>query len=201
MHLPFLNAALNFEKLFNFFFEFRYQFTANAGTHFWHSHSGLQKYDGIYGSLISRQSPSKDPNAHLYDFDLTTHVVLISDWLHEHADERFPGRLAINRGQDPESMLINGRGQYQDPNTGYTTNTPLEVFTISPGKRYRFRLINAFASVCPAQITFGGHDLIIIAADGDPVHPVRVNTIISFTGIQYQTILLLSITYKLPRKR
>lgn len=73
---------------------------------------GLQKIDGIYGSLIVRQPPSQDPNSHLYDYDLTTHVVLLSDWLHEDALERFPGRLAANTGQDPESVLINGKGQF-----------------------------------------------------------------------------------------
>lgn len=162
----------------------RYQFTGNAGTHFWHAHTGLQKIDGIYGSLIVRQPPSRDPNSHLYDFDLTTHIILISDWLHEDAAERYPGRLAVNTGQDPESMLINGRGQFRDPNTGFMTNTPLEIFTMTPGRRYRFRLINAFASVCPAQITFEGHGITIIATDGEPVHPVQVNTIISFSGKQ-----------------
>lgn len=62
------------------------------------------------------------------------------------------------------------------------TNTPLEVFTITPGRRYRFRLINSFGSVCPAQITFEGHALTVIATDGEAVHPVTVNTIISFSG-------------------
>lgn len=79
-------------------------------------------------------------------------------------------------------MLINGRGQFRDPNTGFMTNTPLEVFTMTPGRRYRFRLINAFASVCPAQVTFEGHSLTVISTDGEPVQPVQVNTIISFSG-------------------
>lgn len=62
------------------------------------------------------------------------------------------------------------------------TNTPLEVFTITPGRRYRFRLINSFGSVCPSQITFEGHSLTIIATDGEAVQPVTVDTIISFSG-------------------
>lgn len=70
----------------------------------------------------------------------------------------------------------------QDPNTGFMTNTPLEVFTITPGRRYRFRLINSFGSVCPSQITFEGHSLTIIATDGEAVQPVTVDTIISFSG-------------------
>lgn len=67
--------------------------------------------------------------------------------------------------------------------TGYSTNTPLETFTITPGRRYRMRMINSFASVCPAQMTIQGHPLILIATDGEPVHPVVVNTIISFSGM------------------
>ncbi|XP_041977206.1 laccase-5-like [Aricia agestis] len=168
---------------------FRYQWQGNAGTHFWHAHTGLQKLDGLYGSIVVRQPPSKDPNSHLYDYDLTTHVMLLSDWLHEDAAERYPGRLAVNTGQDPENVLINGKGQFRDPNTGFMTNTPLEVFTITPGRRYRFRMINAFASVCPAQITFEGHNLTVIATDGEPVHPVQVNTIISFSGERYDFVI------------
>ncbi|XP_050514560.1 uncharacterized protein LOC114336593 [Diabrotica virgifera virgifera] len=169
---------------------FRYQWLAgNAGTHFWHAHTGLQKMDGLYGSIVIRQPPSHDPNSHLYDYDLTTHVVLISDWMHEAAAERFPGRLAVNTGQDPESCLINGKGQFRDPNTGFMTNTPLEVFTITPGKRYRFRMINSFASVCPAQLTIQGHDLTLIATDGEPVQPVKVNTVISFSGERYDFVI------------
>ncbi|KAF3429633.1 hypothetical protein E2986_09965 [Frieseomelitta varia] len=162
---------------------FRYQWTAgNEGTHFWHAHTGLQKIDGLYGSIVIRQPPSKDPNSNLYDYDLTTHVILLSDWFHENAAERFPGRLAVNTGQAPESVLINGKGQFRDPNTGFMTNTPLEIFTITPGRRYRFRLINSFGSVCPSQITFEGHTLTIIATDGEAVQPVAVDTIISFSG-------------------
>nr|CAD7396798.1 unnamed protein product [Timema poppensis] len=109
--------------------------------------------------------------------------------MHEDAVERFPGRLAVNPGQDPDTLLINGRGQFQDPNTGFVTNTPLEVFTMTPGRRYRFRMINSLATVCPAQLTIQGHSLIVIATDGESVHPVVVNTIISFSGERYDFVI------------
>lgn len=32
------------------------------------------------------------------------------------------------------------------------------------------------------SVTFEGHGLTIIATDGEPVQPVQVNTIISFSG-------------------
>lgn len=169
---------------------FRYQWTAgNEGTHFWHAHTGMQKIDGLYGSVVIRQPPSKDTNSNLYDYDLTTHVMLISDWFHESGTERFPGRLAVNTGQAPESVLINGKGQFRDPNTGFMTNTPLEVFTITSGRRYRFRMINSYGSVCPAQITVEGHTLTVIATDGEAVQPIQVNTIISFSGERYDFVI------------
>lgn len=43
-------------------------------------------------------------------------------------------------------------------------------------------MINSLASVCPAQLTIQGHPLVLIATDGEPVHPVVVNTVISFSG-------------------
>lgn len=92
----------------------RYQFGAdNAGTHFYHSHSGLQKLDGQYGSVIVRQPRRLDPHGQLYDHDRPEHVVEMSDWMHEMANERFPGRLVRNVGQVPENVLINGKGRWK----------------------------------------------------------------------------------------
>lgn len=50
--------------------KFRYGFRAEqSGTHFWHSHTGVQKSEGILGPLIVRQPKTEDPNGDLYDFD------------------------------------------------------------------------------------------------------------------------------------
>ncbi|XP_059471482.1 uncharacterized protein LOC132194315 [Neocloeon triangulifer] len=169
---------------------FRYQWNAdNPGTHFYHAHTGTQKLDGLQGSIVVRSTPARDLHSHLYDFDLTNHVMMIQDWMHEDSTERFPGRLQVRPGQDPDTILINGRGQFRDPQTGLMTNTPLEVFTVTPGRRYRFRLINAFCTVCPAQLTIEGHPLTVIASDGEPVQPTPVNTIISFTGERYDFVI------------
>lgn len=94
--------------------KFRYQFVAsNPGTHFYHSHTGLQQIDGVYGSLIVRQSPGAEPHMSLYEQDLLTHVILLSDWMHDVSIERFPGRTRRNPGQIPESVLINGKGRWK----------------------------------------------------------------------------------------
>ncbi|XP_046744637.1 laccase-2-like [Diprion similis] len=169
---------------------FRYQFAAsNPGTHFYHSHAGLQKIDGQYGSLIVRQPPSADPYTSLYEMDLLTHVILLSDWMHEMSSERFPGRVKNNPGQVPENVLINGKGRWKDPATNKTTSVQLETFVVQTGKKYRFRMINAFSSVCPAQMTIEGHSLTLIAQDGESVEPISVDTIVSSSGERVDFIL------------
>lgn len=47
---------------------FRYTFTASlAGSHFWHSHAGMQRADGAFGAYIVRDSD--DRHIDLYDYD------------------------------------------------------------------------------------------------------------------------------------
>lgn len=129
-----------------------------------------------------REPKSVDLSRLHYDYDLPDHVIIINDWLHEPAATRFPGRLSYNAGQTPDSILINGKGRSINPFTRCETITPYEVFKVAAGKRYRFRLINAFATVCPAQFNIQSHQLKIIATDGIAVQPVIVDTIISFSG-------------------
>ncbi|XP_012277841.1 laccase isoform X2 [Orussus abietinus] len=171
---------------------FRYQFTAqNAGTHFYHSHVAVHKIDGQYGSLIIREPVSEDPHGSLFDFDLPTHVIVLSDYMHYLSMEKLPGlfRNPQFRGQSPDDILINGRGRFMDPNTNTTTTTPVEVFQVKPGKRYRFRVINSFSTVCLAEFAVEGHTLQLIAQDGENVEPRLVNTIITGSGERVDFIL------------
>lgn len=90
---------------------FRYAFHASdEGTHFYHSHSGHQKIDGVFGALIVRQPIENVASRNLYDFDLPEHLILTSDWMHQMAENHLPGML--KRSSLSESMLINGRGRY-----------------------------------------------------------------------------------------
>ncbi|KAG7209471.1 hypothetical protein KM043_015558 [Ampulex compressa] len=170
---------------------FRYQWYAdNQGTHFWHAHSALHKMDGLFGSLIVRQPEIYDPNNKLYNYDLSEHVILINDWMHEASTERFPGRSSGPgvMGQHPDAILINGRGRHTFPN-GTQTRSHLQVFHVRPNRRYRFRLINAFCTTCSGQITIEGHALQVIETDGQPIQPVVVNSIVSFAGERYDFII------------
>lgn len=68
--------------------------------------------DGEFGSLIVRQRPNRDPNWHLYDEDLPTHIIMINDWFHYLSSERQPS-IYTEVIKPPDNILINGRGRFQ----------------------------------------------------------------------------------------
>ena len=168
---------------------FRYQFAAdNSGTHFYHSHISTHMIDGQYGSLIIKDPPSENPYRDMYDED--NHVIFLSDWLHEFSVERFPGRYRKNIGQTAQNFLINGRGNWTDPdNPNDTTNGNLTEFVVTQNKRYRFRIINSFSTVCIAELSIQNHNMTIIAQDGGNVKPKDVDIIISTAGERTDVIL------------
>ncbi|XP_058055830.1 uncharacterized protein LOC131207238 [Anopheles bellator] len=116
---------------------FRYTFRAdNPGTHFWHSHTGMQRGDGAFGALIIR----KDNDVHelLYDLDLPEHVITVQDWGHEQGVSLFASHHHSTGDNKPPNLLINGRGKYfqRFPKPVATstlappsTTTPVEVTT------------------------------------------------------------------------
>ncbi|XP_011642479.1 laccase-1-like [Pogonomyrmex barbatus] len=169
---------------------FRYQFKVkNSGTHFYHSHESVQMMDGQYGSFIVRDPPRTNPHKTLYDKDVPEHVIVISDWFHELALERFPGRFRRNRGQTPDNFLINGRGNWTDPLTGVSTNVSLSMFIVESGKKYRYRIINAFSTVCLAEIKIERHSMQIIATDGENIQPISVDAITMASGERVDFII------------
>lgn len=123
-----------------------------------------------------------DVSGQLYDYDLAEHVIILNDWMHQYSIEYFPGHTSYNVGQMPDSILVNGKGRTVNPRSGCPTHTPLEVFNVDSGKKYRFRLINALTSVCPANFAIENHILTVIASDGIAVEPVVVDSISSYSG-------------------
>ena len=62
----------------------------------------------MFGHLVVRQSPSKEPHSSLYDEDLPEHSLLVHDWFVRET----PGTFAQHHHSDgtnkPETVLING---------------------------------------------------------------------------------------------
>ena len=76
--LPSLRLKLHI-NVFRFVYKFRARTT---GTMFYHSHTSFQRGDGAFGPYIVRRTPESEPNSHLYDFDLTEHLIFPQEWFH-----------------------------------------------------------------------------------------------------------------------
>ena len=72
-------------ELFFWWISNRLRLTAklNKGTHWWHSHNGLQRGDGLAGPIIVRQPSQVDVHSRLYDTGLFSAFVwvLMSNYL------------------------------------------------------------------------------------------------------------------------
>ncbi|XP_015116134.1 laccase [Diachasma alloeum] len=169
---------------------FRYRWRAhNVGTHFYHAHTGIHKSDGLHGAIIIRPPKRLDPNRRYYDEDNFDNVIFINDWFHESAVDHWPGTSTRNIGQIPKNILINGKGQWFDPNIGAYTNSSLAIVNVNPNRRIRFRMINSLSWTCPVRFTIQDHDLTLISTDGDDVKPKTVTTIVSFAAERYDFVL------------
>ena len=122
--MPFIKKITNNMKeqssLISLFLTFQIRFKADpSGTHFWHSHTGFQRADGVVGSLVIREP--HDPHSALYDDDLPDHVVLVQDWLIEMTLNRFTGNHHSDSDNKPKSALINGNCQtiVEPPSSNY----------------------------------------------------------------------------------
>ena len=160
----------------------------------WHSHSGLQRADGLFGAFIVRQKRQEEKISSFYDFDLSEHVIVMNDWfdypialsfaLHVHNDR--------SRFNWADSILINGRGSSKK--TNYTLDsknylTPKASFRVKSGYRYRFRLIHAGISHCAFQISIEDHDFKVIATDGHYVEPFDVQTLVIYAGERFDIVV------------
>jgi len=176
---------------------FTYEFpVVQAGTYWYHSHSGLQEQVGLFGPILIEP---RDSDSVRFDRE---HVVMLSDHspLHPHAIFRKlkqqPGYF--NRQKQTLASLAGGRdqtakerldwgGMRMDPTdisdvTGSTYtylvngHGPKDNWTalFRPGERVRLRIINASAMTI-FNVRIPGLKLTIVAADGMNVRPVEVD--------------------------
>ncbi|XP_059056219.1 uncharacterized protein LOC131850085 [Achroia grisella] len=172
---------------------FRYQFNAtHAGTHFWHSHSGMQRADGAAGAFIVRKPKSQDPHKNLYDYDRSEHVMIVTDWIHELSVGMFTDHHHSKGDNKPPTLLINGVGRFKVFNT---TNTikPIYMraatFNVEQGYKYRFRVINAEFLNCPIELSIDGHNITVIASDGYDLKPIVATSLVTYAGERYDFVV------------
>ncbi|XP_017091486.2 uncharacterized protein Mco4 [Drosophila bipectinata] len=156
---------------------FRYRFEVDhGGTNWWHSHTEHQRAFGLAGPLVVRMPTRLNPHAHLYDFDLSEHVIMIQDWVHN-----FVESVA-------ENILINGRGRNLKKNV--TAKPTLYAhFPVVRGGRYRFRVIFNGVSNCPISFSVDQHDLVVISSDGNDIEPVEVQRIMFHGAERFDFVL------------
>jgi FtsP/CotA-like multicopper oxidase with cupredoxin domain len=185
--------------------EFVYEFKATpAGTHWYHSHTGVQYGDGLFGPLIVEE---RTPIAK-YDRDA---VLMISDWFLQPGEEllakvlkggmdmkpgmkmpkadheKMPGMkpmAAMDLGDVPfQSALINGKGRAKGVDVA-----PMATVEVKKGERLRLRLINA-ASTYAFRFQIDGHPMTVIASDGPALKPVTVDNLVLNIGERYDVLL------------
>ena len=134
---------------------FTYEFDLpDAGTYWYHPHLGSpeQVGRGLYGALIVEE---REPPA--VDRDL---VWVLSDWRLDREARIVPDFMsamdASHAGRIGNTVTVNGAIR--------------ESFAVRGGERIRLRLVNASNARIYA-LTFEGHELRMIAFDGQPVTP------------------------------
>jgi len=181
---------------------FTYAFDVRqAGTYWYHSHSGFQEQRGIYGPLVI-EPRGDDPVQSDRE-----HVILLSDWTDERPERVFAklkkqsdyynygkrtfgdflrdirkqglGATLADRGawgdmrMNPTDLADVGGATYTHLMNGVTPNGNWTGLFKS-GERVRLRFINGSAMTY-FDVRIPGLKMTVVAADGQLVHPVTVD--------------------------
>ncbi|WP_444924124.1 copper resistance system multicopper oxidase [Microbulbifer sp. DLAB2-AF] len=196
---------------------FRYRFkVTQSGTYWYHSHSGFQRQQGLYGAIVIDPAGG-DPVT--YDRD---YVVLLSDWSDEspqriysnlkkdgHYYNRRRHRTTTDLWRDVRAKGIEQTWRERHPwnfagmsdrdvsdVTGYTYSylingqTPEDNWTalFAPGEIVRLRFINASAMTI-FDLRIPDLDMTVVTADGQNIQPVRVDEFRLGTGETYDVVV------------
>ncbi|CAF3560712.1 unnamed protein product [Rotaria sp. Silwood1] len=190
---------------------FNYTFEASPiGTHWYHSHTGAQYSDGLFGILIV-EDPS-DPYKKFPEFSL-----IMNEWYHRYAIDIFdilssPPTTHHHRFPQFVSGLMNGKGRHDCSTIDQSLllhnkteeehnqlgdlllcvpNRPYERFTVVYNETYRFRLIAA-SSAFNYKFSIDNHELTVIAIDGAYVEPYKTQQLWIYIGQRYDFLVTMN---------
>ncbi|KAI9931084.1 hypothetical protein MW887_010741 [Aspergillus wentii] len=143
------------------------------GTSWYHSHIGLQAWEGVYGGIVVN-----GPATANYDEDKG--VVILSDWSHRTVDELFLS-AQLNGPPTLDNGLINGTNVYGDGGERFTMD-------VSEGISYRLRLVNT-AIDTHWKFMIDNHELTVIAMDFVPIVPYTAQFVDIAMGQRYDLII------------
>ncbi len=167
------------------------------GSYWYHSHFGLEEQVGMAGPLIINAKEER------LEYD-SEHTIFLTDWLGQNPYQVLnglegqkvskaidklifpPKGIAKNLAPDGKSFAIDIYYPYHLIN-GKTANDP-DVLSCQPGEKIRLRFINAGASSY-FRIMIEGHELEVVAKDGNYVQPVNVNNFVIAVAERYDIIV------------
>jgi multicopper oxidase len=200
--------------------DYTYEFTATpAGTHWYHSHTGVQYSDGLFGPLIvdERTLPAK------YDRE---GILLVNDWFLQQSEAILAGLVKPARKNPAamDSMKAESGGKSGDSKPAMDESKAVKAGMAMGGKPdiadvpFQSGLINGHgrfgeastpelpsiqvkpgevlrlrlisgASTYQFRFQIDGHPMTVIASDGAPMKPVEVDSILLSPGERYDVLL------------
>ncbi|KAK1750118.1 multicopper oxidase [Echria macrotheca] len=150
------------------------------GTSWYHSHYGVQAWDGVFGPI-----EIAGPASASYNKDLG--AIMLSDWTHntsesllEYVNTQGYGGVPMNNG------LINGNNTYVKAD-GTTVGKRWEI-PFEKDKLHRIRFVNT-AMDTMYKVSFDNHSMQVIAADFVPIEPFTTNVLSIAIGQRYDVIV------------
>ncbi|UOX33785.1 multicopper oxidase domain-containing protein [Flavobacterium sediminilitoris] len=183
-----------------------------SGTHWYHSHSGMQEQIGMYGSLILKKKQD-DPTFRTGIDDLPQVPIILSEWtdynpnnvhrmLHNASDW-----FAIKKGTTQSYAEAIREGHFKTKLTNEwkrmlamdVSDVYYDTFLINgqhesqlsqfkAGDRVRLRIANGGASSY-FWLTYAGGKITVVANDGNDVEPVEVDRLIIGVSETYDVIV------------
>ncbi|KAK3212310.1 hypothetical protein Dsin_017016 [Dipteronia sinensis] len=181
---------------------FDYRFVVDKpGTYFYHGHFGMQRSAGLYGSLIVDVADGDQREPFHYDGEFN---MLLSDWWHQsvHHQEVGLSSKPFRWIGEPQTLLINGRGQFNCSLAAHFSNTSSpnqcnlrgteqcapQILRVLPNKTYRLRIASTTA-LASLNLAVGGHKMVVVEADGNYVQPFQVEDIDIYSGESYSVLI------------
>ncbi len=187
------------------------------GTHWYHSHSGLQEQIGMYGSFVMNKAPSATHLRKGID-DLPTVPLILSEWtdlnpnnvhrmLHNATDwfaikkgttqsyaeaikQGYFTTKAINEWKRMNAMDVSDvyYEKFLINGKSESSYTPPAGVGEQAGDKVRLRISNGGASTY-FWLTYAGGKITVVANDGNDVEPVEVDRLIIAVSETYDVIV------------
>ena len=182
------------------------------GTHWYHSHSGLQEQIGMYGAMILKKKNNDSTFRKNID-DLPTLPIILSDWTDMNPNEvhrslhNATDWFAIKKGttQSYSEAIFSGNvkakltNEWKRMNAMDVSDVAYNKFLINgkneselsqykAGDKVRLRIANGGASTY-FWLTYAGGKITVVGNDGNDVEPVEVDRLIIAVSETYDVII------------